>query len=90
MHVRLETNAFEVGDAVRRQHVVEILGHRIWIETDAGADDLRRAEPQAAHRVFGAMDQIVGKLARFDLLGELLAVGRLENFVHERQQCSQC
>ena len=88
VHVRLKTDPLEVGDAVRRQNVVEIFGHRVRIETDAGADNLRRAEPQAAHRVFRTMDQVVRELARLDFFGEFLAVGRLENLVHVCQQGS--
>ncbi len=90
MHVRLQTDPLEVGDAIRRQHVVEILRHRVRIEANARADHLRGAEPQAAHRVFRAMDQVVSKFARLDFLGKLFAVRWLENLVHVCQQSSEC
>ena len=86
MHVRLQANTFEIGDAVRRQNIVEVLRHRVRIQPDAAAEYLRRAEPQAAHRVFRAMDQIVSEIARLDLLGELLAIAWFENLVHVGQQ----
>ena len=45
-----------------------------------------RAEPQAADGVARAVDQVFGKFAGLDLLGELLLIDRVEDVVQIGQQ----
>ena len=42
MHVGLQADPLEVADLIGRHDVVQILGHRVGVETHAGADHLRR------------------------------------------------
>lgn len=89
VHIRFQTNPLEIANLLRRHHIIEILGYGVRVEPHACADHLGRTEPQPPHRVTRAMHQVLGKLARFDLLCQLLLVDRVENVIEIREQSAE-
>jgi hypothetical protein len=86
MDVGFEANSLEVADLFGRHDVIEIFGNRIRVEAHAGADHLRSTQAEATHGVAGAVDEVFGELAGFDLLGELLLIDWVKDIIQIGQE----
>ncbi len=92
VHLRLQADFLEVGHAVVRQLVIEVLGHRIAVEVRAMLSDRWRRQPQPPHHVANFVEKIGGELAALDLFADLLGllgVQPLQLAVHVGQKCTQ-
>jgi hypothetical protein len=81
MDVGFQADALVVADLFGRHDIIQILGHRVRVERHARADNLWRAEPQTAHGIARAVDQILGELAGLNFFGEFFLVDWVKNVV---------
>ena len=85
LDVGIEAHLLEVGNAIRGQGVVEIVGHRVGIERFLPIDGAGRAESGAARDIANPMQEIGRKLTFFDLPADFAHLFRFETFVHVSQ-----
>ena len=90
MNVRVEADLLEVGDAIARQRVIQILGNRIGIEARSTIGHAGGRQPQPLHYVPRAVQQIRGEFTFFDLLTDLLRILRVQDVVDVGQHRTQC
>ena len=88
--IGFQADAFEIADLFGGHHVVQVFGDRVGVETHAGAEDLRSAQPQAANGVARAVDEVLRKFAGLDFLGELLLINGVENVVQVSKERAEC
>ena len=87
--VGVETDLLEVGHSVAIERVVEISGHGVGVESFAAVGQFGGRQTQTSHHVTGAVQQVGGEFAFFELLTDLFGVFRIEDSVHVRQHGSQ-
>ncbi len=89
VHIGLEANPFDVGDALGSEVVVEILGDEVRLDASAGTIGLGSGQSPLAHDLANAIDELRRRRRRSDLLAEFFRLGRRQNIVEIREQCSQ-
>ena len=88
--VRLQADLFEIGHAIRRQGVVEVLGHGVGVQPRSPLRNAGGRQPQPPHHVADAMQQARGVLAIFDFLADILGVIRFQDAIQVGQHGPQC
>ena len=79
--VRFETRPLEIGDPLGGQGVVQVLGHRVWIDGHTPPTECWGAKPQLADHVTSATGQVRSEFTFLDLLADLCLVIWFKNLV---------
>ena len=89
VHIRRQACFLYLGELVRRQNVVQILGNNVGIQFPAQAAGGRRGETPAARDLLDAGNQFLGSVALRHLLPDQPRLGRFERVIQISQQGPQ-